>query len=65
MTIPMQPRTKEDLRTLEAPAKSGQPRVGFLGAGWIGMHRLKAVAAADVVQVAAVADLNLEAAHLS
>lgn len=65
MTIPMQPRIREELRTLEAPAKSGQPRVGFLGAGWIGMHRLKAVAAADVVQVAAVADLNPEAARLS
>ena len=38
------------------------PRVGFLGVGWIGMSRLKAVAEAQAVQIAAVADLNLEVA---
>jgi predicted dehydrogenase len=37
-----------------------KPRVGFLGLGWIGMNRLKAMAAAEAVQVTGVADLNAE-----
>ena len=33
-----------------------KPRLGFLGAGWIGRHRLDAVAASGAAEVAAVAD---------
>jgi predicted dehydrogenase len=40
----------------------GKPRVGFLGVGWIGLNRLNAIAAAELVQIAAVADLNAELA---
>jgi predicted dehydrogenase len=47
---------------LEIPG-ARRPRVGFLGVGWIGLNRLKAIAAAEAVQIAAVADLNLEAAQ--
>jgi predicted dehydrogenase len=35
---------------------SGGPRVGFAGVGWIGRHRLEAVAAQGRVTIAAVAD---------
>lgn len=43
---------------LEAPAV---PRLGFLGTGWIGRHRLRAISARGVAAVAAVADLSEEA----
>ncbi|HVT55082.1 MAG TPA: Gfo/Idh/MocA family oxidoreductase [Xanthobacteraceae bacterium] len=33
-----------------------RPRVGFLGVGWIGLDRMKAIAAADAVEIAAIAD---------
>jgi predicted dehydrogenase len=33
-----------------------KPRLGFLGVGWIGRHRLEAVAASGAAEVAAVAD---------
>ncbi|SJZ93837.1 Gfo/Idh/MocA family protein [Consotaella salsifontis] len=34
----------------------GRPRVGFLGVGWIGRHRLEAMAATGAIDVAAIAD---------
>jgi predicted dehydrogenase len=34
------------------------PRLGFLGVGWIGRHRMKAVLGAGVAQAAAIADLD-------
>lgn len=37
------------------------PRLGFLGLGWIGLHRMKAVAASRLAQVVAVADANPDA----
>lgn len=37
------------------------PRLGFLGTGWIGRHRLNAVVEAEVGSVAAVADPSAEA----
>jgi predicted dehydrogenase len=40
-----------------------RPRLGFLGVGWIGRARLEAVAAADVAQIAAVADVVPAAAE--
>lgn len=38
-----------------------RPRVGFLGLGWIGLHRMRAIARADEVDIVAVADLSDEA----
>ena len=35
---------------------SRPPRLGFLGTGWIGRHRLEAVAASGAAEIAAVAD---------
>lgn len=38
-----------------------RPRLGFLGVGWIGRHRLRALAESGVAEIAAVADLSAEA----
>lgn len=41
-------------------AAAGRPRLGFLGVGWIGRHRMEAILAADVAEAAAVADASPE-----
>src|SRR6478735_2314427 len=33
-----------------------RPRLGFLGVGWIGRHRMKAILETGAIQVAAIAD---------
>lgn len=38
-----------------------RPRLGFLGVGWIGRHRLRAIAAAGVAEITAVCDPSGEA----
>lgn len=43
------------------PTSSPRPRLGFLGVGWIGRHRMEAVAADGRCEVAAVADPSAEA----
>ena len=43
----------------EAPA--AKPRLGFLGVGWIGRHRLAAAAESQCAEVAAIADACPEA----
>jgi predicted dehydrogenase len=50
---------------LEAPesvvsARSRRPRLGFLGAGWIGRHRLEAVAKSGLAEIAAIAEPSPE-----
>ncbi|WOH49590.1 Gfo/Idh/MocA family protein [Bradyrhizobium sp. sBnM-33] len=47
--------TQMSIESSRAPATT-RPRVGFLGVGWIGHHRMRAIAEADVVEIAAVAD---------
>jgi predicted dehydrogenase len=42
-------------------AKSS-PRVGFLGVGWIGRHRLRSIVESGAVEIAAVADFDTTAA---
>lgn len=45
--------------TLRAPTgsnKSAKPRLGFLGVGWIGRHRMEAIARSGMAEVAAIAD---------
>jgi predicted dehydrogenase len=39
-----------------------RPRLGFLGVGWIGRHRLRAMIATDRIEVAAIADPSPEMA---
>ncbi|HEX8696503.1 MAG TPA: Gfo/Idh/MocA family oxidoreductase [Longimicrobium sp.] len=46
-------------RSLE-PSDILTPRLGFLGVGWIGRHRMEAIANAGVAEVAAVADTSPE-----
>jgi predicted dehydrogenase len=46
---------------VSAPAVT-RPRLGFLGVGWIGRHRLDAVAASGAAEVVAVADAAGDAA---
>jgi len=47
---------------MKAPVRAPglRPRVGFLGVGWIGRHRMRALLNADAVEVAAIADLSPE-----
>jgi hypothetical protein len=40
----------------DAPAATRPPRVGFLGVGWIGRHRMEALIEAGAVEVVGVAD---------
>lgn len=39
-----------------------RPRIGFLGVGWIGRHRMEAMLATGAVEAAAIADASPEAA---
>ncbi|HEV2777242.1 MAG TPA: Gfo/Idh/MocA family oxidoreductase [Solirubrobacteraceae bacterium] len=41
---------------MNAVAAPARPRLGFLGTGWIGRHRLRALVQSGVVEVAALAD---------
>jgi predicted dehydrogenase len=43
-----------------ALATTRRPRIGFLGVGWIGRHRMEAILAADVVDAVGVADPSAE-----
>lgn len=52
------PRSQRQQATASAPRK---PRLGFLGIGWIGRHRLTVLANSRVADVAAVADLDIRA----
>jgi predicted dehydrogenase len=40
-----------------------RPRIGFAGVGWIGMNRLKAVAAEGAASIACITDLSSDAAR--
>jgi predicted dehydrogenase len=45
-----------------AAGQTVKPRVGFLGVGWIGRHRMEAIAATGAVEIAAIADPSREMA---
>jgi predicted dehydrogenase len=45
-----------------AGGKTTRPRVGFLGVGWIGRHRMEAMLATGAVEAAAIADPSAEMA---
>ncbi|KAA2238120.1 Gfo/Idh/MocA family protein [Salinarimonas soli] len=52
--------------TLPAPAQAAataRPRLGFLGVGWIGRHRMQAIVETGAVEVAALADPSPEMAR--
>lgn len=46
-----------------ADRKCGLPRLGFLGVGWIGRHRLESVAGSGLAEIVAIADCNDAAAQ--
>jgi len=48
-------------RAAVVPSTVSLPRLGFLGVGWIGRHRMQALARDGLAQVAAIADLEAEA----
>jgi predicted dehydrogenase len=50
-------RVADDLPAL---APIGRPRLGFLGIGWIGHHRMKTMINTDLIEVAAVADASAD-----
>ena len=43
---------------IAAKQESFRPKLGFLGGGWIGRHRLEAIVHSDVAEVAAVVDTS-------
>jgi predicted dehydrogenase len=54
-------RRKPFLET-KSHGEKARPRVGFLGVGWIGRHRLQSIAETESVEIAALADCNADAA---
>jgi predicted dehydrogenase len=46
-----------------AVATASRPRLGFLGVGWIGRHRLQAIADDGAADIVAIADLSRELAE--
>ncbi|MDP9347980.1 MAG: gfo/Idh/MocA family oxidoreductase, partial [Gemmatimonadota bacterium] len=46
--------------TPEATSAHARPRLGFLGVGWIGRHRMEAIARSGAAEVAMVADASAE-----
>src|SRR5262249_1402715 len=44
----------------EGAGDSVKPKLGFLGVGWIGKHRLEAIAKANVAEIVAIADPSRE-----
>lgn len=48
----IEPATLEQI----APLRPGRPRLGFAGVGWIGRHRLEAVATSGVAEIAGIFD---------
>lgn len=43
-------------RDIPFPLARPRPRLGFLGVGWIGRHRMEAIAASGAAEIAAIAD---------
>jgi predicted dehydrogenase len=54
--------TARDARPVGA-ARLTRPRLGFLGVGWIGRHRLHAIASSGLAAIAAVADASADVAR--
>jgi len=44
-----------------AAARTARPRIGFLGVGWIGRHRMEAMIGTGVIEAAAIAEPSPEA----
>ena len=57
-------KRRRSARTRPMELRSGavRPRLGFLGVGWIGHHRLEAIAASNCADITALADANVDLA---
>lgn len=53
---------QQALRKEQSETSLARPRLGFLGVGWIGRHRMQAIVGTGAVDVAAIADLSPEMA---
>ncbi len=54
--------TRQALIKTSTKTVPARPRLGFLGVGWIGRHRMQAILGTDAVDVAAIADPSPEMA---
>jgi predicted dehydrogenase len=52
----------ETMIAMSSRASTDRPRLGFLGVGWIGRHRMKAILETGAVEVAGIADPSPEMA---
>jgi predicted dehydrogenase len=50
------------MSSLPISAPLRRPRLAFVGVGWIGTHRLQAVACSEAAEIVAIADANADAA---
>jgi predicted dehydrogenase len=57
----LEPRS-ESYSARKMDGERARPRVGFLGVGWIGRHRLQSLAETESVEIAALADCNTSVA---
>ncbi|MGF7155593.1 Gfo/Idh/MocA family protein [Novosphingobium gossypii] len=58
-----EPQMELDLIERSAPTGTRKPRIGFLGTGWIGRHRMEAMLATGAVEAAVIADPSAECAE--
>ena len=52
----------QPLTAMQRTTSLARPRVGFLGVGWIGRHRMEAIVQDGAVEVAAIADASPQVA---
>ncbi|HEY7168302.1 MAG TPA: Gfo/Idh/MocA family oxidoreductase [Candidatus Binatia bacterium] len=61
-TTEQRPRSNREDHVEPLRSTGPRPRLGFLGVGWIGLHRLEAIAAAECADITALADANVDLA---
>jgi predicted dehydrogenase len=62
MSVPL---LQEPPSTFIPSSKTAAPRLGFLGVGWIGRHRLEAIARSGLARIEAIADPTPECLQLA
>lgn len=55
-------KTEQHPSSTAAQAAPTRPRLGFLGVGWIGRHRMEAIAQSGLAEIAAIADASHDVA---
>jgi predicted dehydrogenase len=54
--------TTAPVRSSDRGQASGRPRIGFVGTGWIGTHRMRSLSEAGLCEIACIADVSIDAA---